>query len=47
MRLNEIVEMDRKYYMNTFNRAPVCFERGEGMYLWDIDGKRYTDLLAE
>ncbi|NLW02401.1 MAG: acetylornithine transaminase [Clostridiaceae bacterium] len=46
MRLNEIVEMDRKYYMNTFNRAPVCFERGEGMYLWDIDGKRYTDLLA-
>lgn len=46
MRLNEIIEMDRKYYMNTFNRAPVCFVRGEGMYLWDIDGKRYTDLLA-
>jgi len=46
MRLEEIMEMDRKYYMNTFNRAPVCFERGEGMYLWDIEGKRYTDLLA-
>jgi len=46
MRLNEIVELDKKYYMNTFSRAPVCFERGEGMYLWDIDGKRYTDLLA-
>jgi acetylornithine/N-succinyldiaminopimelate aminotransferase len=47
MHLNEIIEMDRKYYMNTFgNRAPVCFERGEGMYLWDIEGKRYTDLLA-
>lgn len=46
MRLEEIMELDNKYYMHTFNRAPVCFERGEGMYLWDIDGKRYTDLLA-
>jgi len=46
MRLNEIIEMDKQYYMNTFNRAPVCFERGEGMYLWDINGKKYTDLLA-
>jgi len=46
MRLDEIMEMDNKYYMHTFNRAPVCFERGEGMYLWDIDGKRYMDLLA-
>jgi acetylornithine/N-succinyldiaminopimelate aminotransferase len=47
MTLNEIIEMDKQYFMNTFgNRAPVCFERGQGMKLWDLDGKVYIDFLA-
>lgn len=47
MQLKEIIEMDKKYYMNTFgDRAPVCFEKGEGMKLWDIDGREYTDFFA-
>ncbi|MDR2975260.1 MAG: acetylornithine transaminase [Propionibacteriaceae bacterium] len=32
--------------MNTFGRPPLVFVRGEGVYLWDDNGKRYLDLLA-
>ncbi len=47
MKLNEIIEMDSKYYMKTFgNRTPVCFGHGKGMYLWDTEGKKYTDMLG-
>ena len=47
MKLNEIVELDKKYYMNTFgNRTPVCFDHGKGINLWDSDGKKYYDFLA-
>ncbi|MGI9491453.1 MAG: aminotransferase class III-fold pyridoxal phosphate-dependent enzyme, partial [Geminicoccaceae bacterium] len=27
-----------------FNRAPVTFERGEGAYLYDADGRRFLDF---
>ena len=47
MKLNEIIEMDKKYYMNTFgNRIPVCFEYGKGINLWDTEGKKYYDFFA-
>jgi len=47
MKLSEIIELDKKYYMNTFgNRTPVCFEYGKGINLWDTDGKKYYDFLA-
>ena len=32
--------------MNTYNRLPVAFERGEGVWLWDTAGKKYLDALA-
>lgn len=32
--------------MNTYARLPVAFERGEGVWLWDTQGKRYLDALA-
>ncbi|AEV67212.1 acetylornithine transaminase [Acetivibrio clariflavus] len=47
MKLNEIIEMDKKYYMNTFgDRTPVCFDYGKGINLWDIEGKKYYDFLG-
>ena len=47
MKLQEIIDMDKKYYMNTFgDRTPVCFAYGKGMNLWDTDGKKYTDFYA-
>jgi acetylornithine aminotransferase len=32
--------------MYTYKRLPVTFERGEGCWLWDKEGKRYLDALA-
>ena len=42
----EIVELEQKYLLNTYARYPVAFTRGKGVYLYDVNGKRYLDLLA-
>ena len=47
MKLDNIKELDKKYFMNTFGeRTPVAFEYGKGMYLWDTEGNKYLDMLA-
>jgi acetylornithine/N-succinyldiaminopimelate aminotransferase len=33
-------------FMNTYHRLPVTFARGEGAWLWDIEGKTYLDFTA-
>ncbi len=32
--------------MSTYNRLPVAFARGQGVWLWDVAGKRYLDALS-
>jgi acetylornithine/N-succinyldiaminopimelate aminotransferase len=32
--------------MATYGRLPIAFVRGEGIWLWDSDGKRYLDALS-
>ena len=45
--LNEhYTKLDQKYYLPTFRRFPIALERGEGCYVWDVDGKKYLDTLA-
>ena len=34
------------HLMNTYSRQPVTFVKGEGVWLWDSNGKRYLDALA-
>jgi acetylornithine/N-succinyldiaminopimelate aminotransferase len=34
------------HVMNTYARQPVAFVRGEGVWLWDEDGRKYLDALA-
>ncbi len=34
------------HLMNTYAPLPVAFERGEGAWLWDTDGKRYLDAIS-
>ncbi len=38
--------MTTTHLMNTYNRLPVAFVRGEGVWVWDESGKRYLDALA-
>ena len=45
--LNDIIALDKKYYMNTFgDRLPVCFVKGEGLKLFAENGKVYYDFLG-
>lgn len=39
-------ELGEKYVMKTYNRFPLAFEKGEGMYVYDEDGKEYLDFVA-
>lgn len=41
-----VIDMDAKYMMHFVGRQPVVFVRGEGMKVWDADGKEYLDFLA-
>ena len=34
------------HVMNTYARQPVAFVRGEGVWLWDDEGRKYLDALA-
>src|SRR5512139_3192075 len=34
------------HLMNTYGRLPIAFERGQGVWLWDTQGKRYLDALC-
>jgi len=43
---DRIIEMSKQYVMNIHNRVPVVFARGEGAYLWDVNGKKYLDFLG-
>ncbi len=42
----KIFERDDKNYLPVFKRYKIVLERGEGAYLYDINGKRYIDFLA-
>lgn len=38
--------IEDRYELNTYARYPVMFERGDGIYLYDTDGKKYVDLYG-
>lgn len=42
----EYIEKGEKYLLKTYNRYPVVLDRGEGVYLFDVDGKKYLDFGA-
>ena len=39
-----IIELDKQYVANTYNRFPVAIVKGKGAECWDADGKRYIDM---
>lgn len=42
----DIAALDAAYHMTTYKRNDVLFVRGEGMRLYDADGREYLDFLA-
>ena len=44
--LEQIAELERKYLLQTYNRYPVVLSRGKGVFVYDLEGKRYLDFVA-
>ena len=42
----EYIEQGEQYILKTYNRFPVVLEKGEGVYLYDADHKKYLDFGA-
>ncbi len=38
--------LEKQYYQGTFTRQPVAFVRGEGVRVWDAEGRSYLDFVA-
>lgn len=42
----EYMEQSEQNVLHTYNRFPIVLEKGEGVYLYDTDGKKYLDFAA-
>lgn len=40
------LDLEEKYGAHNYHPLPVVLERGEGVFVWDVDGKRYFDFLS-
>jgi len=41
-----LLEWSARYHANTYGRAPICLVRGEGLRVWDSDGREYLDFTS-
>ena len=46
MQKQQVVDLDKKYFMPVFSRYQLVLSHGEGPYVFDTDGKKYIDFLA-
>ncbi|MFH1570857.1 MAG: aspartate aminotransferase family protein, partial [Gemmatimonadota bacterium] len=46
MRTDAIIEQEHQYILQTYGRPELVIERGNGMYLFDLDGNRYLDFVS-
>jgi predicted acetylornithine/succinylornithine family transaminase len=44
--IEEIMGLERSYLLQNYARYPLVLHRGKGCYLYDLDGKRYLDLIS-
>ena len=42
----EVIKLEDKYGAHNYHPLPVVLSRGEGVYVWDVEGKKYYDFLS-
>ncbi len=42
----DLMNLENEYGAHNYHPLPVVLARGEGVYVWDVDGKRYFDFLS-
>jgi ornithine--oxo-acid transaminase len=43
---NYYIQLEENYGAHNYHPIPVVLTKGEGVYVWDVDGKRYYDFLS-
>ena len=43
---SESMRLEDKYGAHNYHPIPVVIDKGEGVYVWDLEGKRYFDFLS-
>ncbi len=43
---HEAIQLEDKYGAHNYHPLPVVLSKGEGVFLWDVEGKRYFDFLS-
>ena len=46
MESKDFIERENRYGAHNYHPLPAVLERGEGIFVWDVEGKRYFDFLA-
>ncbi len=46
MNMKEYINEAEAALLHTYNRYPIVWDRGDGMYLYDIEGKKYLDFVS-
>ena len=44
--MQEMINEAEQYLIHTYNRHKIVLDKGEGMYLYDVEGKKYLDFGA-
>jgi predicted acetylornithine/succinylornithine family transaminase len=42
----QIADLEKRYLLGTYNRYPIALTRGKGVFLYDLDDKRYLDFVS-
>lgn len=45
-RSQTFIDLEDRYGAHNYHPLPVVLERGQGIWLWDVEGKRYFDFLS-
>ncbi len=46
MKTKEIIRITEKFSANNYHPLPVVIKRGRGVWVWDVEGKKYLDMLS-
>ena len=45
-RQDQIVELEKRYLLPTYNRYPIALEKGKGVFVFDFEGNKYLDFVS-
>ena len=45
-RSDYFIELEERYNAHNYHPIPVVLEKGRGVFVWDVEGKRYYDCLS-